>query len=175
MFMKLEENHVHHYKEIFDIFDIDGDGQIQNVEIMTVMQQALQEKVSESQVNEYIKSVDNNNDGQVDFEEFICLMVKKLVQQDSMEEELVEVFNCFDKDRDGQIDTKDLVKIMRELGQPIDEEEAEAMIFHLDQDEDQTINFMEFVQCLMYDTQDMELMQVEHDHGLLHKTDSGKR
>ena len=28
MFMKLEENHVHHYKEIFDIFDIDGDGQI---------------------------------------------------------------------------------------------------------------------------------------------------
>ena len=42
--------------------------------------------------------------------------------------------------------------MMAELGTPIEEDDAEAMIFHLDQDEDQNINFMEFIQCLMYDT-----------------------
>ena len=152
MFMKCSQEDFANYKEIFDIFDLDSDGKIQSSEVMTVMQQALQEKVTETQVNDMISQVDANNDGQVDFEEFICLMVKKLVHQDTMEEELVVVFRRFDKNGDGQIDCKDLMQMMAELGTPIEEDDAEAMIFHLDQDEDQNINFMEFIQCLMYDT-----------------------
>ena len=120
MFMKCTPDDFAHYKEMFDIFDLDSSGKIECSELMTVMQQALQEKVNEQQVNEMIREVDANNDGQVDFEEFICLMAKKLVKIDTMEEELVEVFKRFDKDRDGLINCKDLMKMMAELGTPID-------------------------------------------------------
>ena len=118
--MKCTPEDFAHYKEMFDIFDLDSSGKIESSELMTVMQQALQEKVTEQQVNEMIRQVDANNDGEVDFEEFICLMVKKLNQIDTMEEELVEVFKRFDKDRDGLINCKDLMKMMAELGTPID-------------------------------------------------------
>ena len=92
-----------------------------------------------------IEQIDYNNDGEIDFDEFICMMVKRLHENDSIEEELVTVFNRFDKDGDGEIGVDDLVDMMRELGHNIEEQEAQDMIFCIDKDEDGTINFEEFV------------------------------
>eukprot|EP00353_Schmidingerella_taraikaensis_P007081 CAMPEP_0185578520 /NCGR_PEP_ID=MMETSP0434-20130131/12981_1 /TAXON_ID=626734 ORGANISM="Favella taraikaensis, Strain Fe Narragansett Bay" /NCGR_SAMPLE_ID=MMETSP0434 /ASSEMBLY_ACC=CAM_ASM_000379 /LENGTH=55 /DNA_ID=CAMNT_0028196339 /DNA_START=452 /DNA_END=619 /DNA_ORIENTATION=- len=50
---------------------------------------------------------------------------------------------------------------MQELGHPCDEEEARDMIFFLDKDEDGQLNFMEFVQTMMYDTLDNELERTQ--------------
>ena len=44
-----------------------------------------------------IKEVDVDNNGEIDFDEFCGLMVKKMKESEP-EEELVEVFKIFDKD-----------------------------------------------------------------------------
>ena len=79
------------YKEIFDIFDETGDGTISNDEIGKVMQ-GLGENPTPERIDELIREIDYNDDGEVDFDEFVCLMVKTLNESDKAEEELVEVF-----------------------------------------------------------------------------------
>ena len=43
---------------------------------------------------------------------------------------------------------------MKELGQEIDVDEAHDIIFCLDRDQDGSVNFLEFIQSMMFDTID---------------------
>ena len=90
----------------------------------------------------------------VDFQEFLCLMIKFLFEADQGEEELVTVFKRFDKDGDGEISSEDLRAMMNELGYDVDVQEAQDMVMFFDNNDDQRINFEEFVQLMMYDTMD---------------------
>ena len=76
----------------------------------------LGENPEPTRVNELIQLVDYNKDGMVDFQEFLCLMVKFLFISDQAEEELVTVFKRFDKDGDGDINSQDLMTVMNDLG-----------------------------------------------------------
>ena len=82
-----------------------------------------------------IEEVDENGDGEIDFNEFCGLMVNQLKQAEP-EEELVEVFKMFDKDGDGRITVGDLEEIFKELGEKISREEIEEMIEEHDADND---------------------------------------
>ena len=168
MFLKLDSQTVLDYNEIFSIFDLDGSGCISKEEINRVMI-ALGESVHDKELVALITSIDYNGDDEINFEEFICLMVKTLTKQDTEEEELITVFKRFDADGDGEIGEEDLVNIMRELGHPFDQEEARDMIFYLNEDDFGTLNFSAFIEAMMYDTQDLELMHIDHRYGLLGK------
>ena len=102
VYLKLKLETLQEYKEIFDIFDETGDGTISNDEIGKVMQ-GLGENPTPERIDELIGEIDYNNDGEVDFNEFVVLMVKTLNEADKAQEELVEVFMRFDKDGDGEI------------------------------------------------------------------------
>ena len=108
MYLKMTEDLLADYREIFYVFDENGDGAISPSEITKVMN-FLGENPSTSQVSQLIAEVDHNDDGEVDFNEFVCLMVKHLVRTDNAEEELVTVFKRFDRDHDGEISADDLL------------------------------------------------------------------
>ena len=112
-----------------------------------------------------VEQMDHNNDGEIDFDEFVCCVTKKLWEGESAEEELVQVFKRFDKDDDNEIGPEDLTKMMNELGFQFTEDDARDMIWELDVDQDGKINFLEFIQTMMYDTMDLELMKVEKGLG----------
>ena len=76
------------------------------------------------------------------------------------------VFKRFDKDGDGEIGVDDLCDMMHELGYDLEEQEAQDMIFCIDKDEDGMINFEEFVQTMLYNTLDQELVATESQYGL---------
>ena len=123
LYRNLSREQINEYKEIFDIFDAAGDGTINNDEIGKVMQ-GLGESPTPERIDELIKQIDYNDDGEVDFDEFVCLMVKTLNDADKAEEELVEVFRKFDKNGDNVIDPQDLMIAFHELGYSCEEEEA---------------------------------------------------
>ena len=64
----------------------------------------LGENVTKEKIDKLIAEIDYDKDTHVDFEEFLCLMVKTLASADEQEEELVTVFKRFDKGDDGELD-----------------------------------------------------------------------
>ena len=77
IYEKLTPDTVHEYKEVFDIFDDTGDGKISNEEIGKVMT-GLGENVTKEKIDNMIREIDYDQDTHVDFQEFLCLMVKTL-------------------------------------------------------------------------------------------------
>ena len=156
LYKELTEEQKQDYKEIFDIFDTDGGGKITNDEIANVMR-SLGQNPTDQEVEDMIMEIDQDGDGEVDFGEFLILMVKQLKTAEQQEEELVEVFRMFDVGQDGEISSEDLMLRFEQLGDPITKEVAEEIIKINDKDGDGTFNFTEFVQLMLFDTQDKSL------------------
>ena len=160
VYLKLTMKEIEDFHEIFDHFDTGGNGTIDEGEISLVMQ-GLGQNPTPEKIKEMINEIDYDNDGEVDFHEFICLMVKTLVEADKAEEELVQVFRQFDRNADGVIDAYDLQMQFRDLGFECDQDKAHNMINFFDRDADGQINFAEFVQIMMYDTEDPDIQDYD--------------
>jgi len=69
---KLTEDDIADLKETFNMFDKDGGGTISQSEFKSVMEH-LGMKISDADVIDVIKSVDENFDGEIDFDEGMCI------------------------------------------------------------------------------------------------------
>ena len=62
--------------EAFKVFDKDGSGFISKAELIHVMAN-LGEKLSDGEIDEMIREADVNGDGQINYEEFVQMMMNK--------------------------------------------------------------------------------------------------
>ena len=143
----LTEEQKQEFKDVFSLFDKDGDGTVSTKELGVVMR-ALGQNPTDAEIAEMIKEVDVDGNGEVDFDEFCGLMIKKM-NENEPEEELVEVFKIFDKNNDEKIDAEDLKIIFQELGEEVSDEDCRIMIDEHDIDGDTYLNFDEFVNLMM--------------------------
>jgi calmodulin len=103
---KLSRRELADYKEVFSMFDKDGDGTIDATELGTVMQ-SLGVNATAAELDEMITEVDKDGSGTIDFGEFCALMLSKSEGIDE-EDEIKTVFRILDKDGDGLINLEDL-------------------------------------------------------------------
>ncbi|KAL2195032.1 EF-hand protein [Corynascus similis CBS 632.67] len=151
----LTEEQVSEFKEAFSLFDKDGDGQITTKELGTVMR-SLGQNPSESELQDMINEVDADNNGTIDFPEFLTMMARKMKDTDS-EEEIREAFKIFglisaqvfDRDNNGFISAAELRHVMTSIGEKLTDDEVDEMIREADQDGDGRIDYNEFVQLMM--------------------------
>ncbi|EGX51863.1 hypothetical protein AOL_s00043g597 [Orbilia oligospora ATCC 24927] len=143
----LTEEQVSEFKEAFSLFDKDGDGQITTKELGTVMR-SLGQNPSESELQDMINEVDADNNGTIDFPEFLTMMARKMKDTDS-EEEIREAFKVFDRDNNGYISAAELRHVMTSIGEKLTDAEVDEMIREADQDGDGRIDYNEFVQLMM--------------------------
>uniref|UniRef100_UPI00143F05B1 FGCamp n=1 Tax=Aspergillus niger TaxID=5061 RepID=UPI00143F05B1 len=143
----LTEEQVSEYKEAFSLFDKDGDGQITTKELGTVMR-SLDQNPSESELQDMINEVDADNNGTIDFPEFLTMMARKMKDTDS-EEEIREACKVFDRDNNGFISAAELRHVMTSIGEKLTDDEVDEMIREADQDGDGRIDYNEFVQLMM--------------------------
>ena len=62
-------------KSAFKMFDTDGSGKIDSVEIGRLLSgEEFKDVYTTEQLNDAIKEVDENGDGEIDFEEFMAMM-----------------------------------------------------------------------------------------------------
>lgn len=117
-------------------------GTIEVHELQQIMRK-LGQNPSEEDIKEMIRSVDENSDGEISFEEFLSLMKSRVGTRDP-EQELRDAFNFFDTDGSGAIDRKELKRLMKKLGQALTEAEIDAMMQEVDENGDGEISYEEF-------------------------------
>lgn len=108
----LTDQQVEDFKLAFSLFDKDGDGSCDTTELETVMR-ALGQNLTDTELQDMIREVDEDESGSIDFEEFLQLMAKKLHDSDS-EEEIKEAFKVFDKDATGYVPVSEIRRILSE-------------------------------------------------------------
>ena len=135
------------FQDIFDQFDKDKDGKISGKELANAMV-SMGQNPTEDEINEMMREVDLNQDGLIDFDEFMILMTNNSPETQA-EEEVINAFRVFDKEGNGLIASSELKHIMMTIGDKMTEEEADEMVNEADIDEDGMINYEEFVRMMM--------------------------
>lgn len=131
------------FEESFSLLDKDGDGNISNYEIRSLMN-SLGYSPSEDDISSVISKVDKDGNGSVDFDEFLTMMQRRRSTGES-DTELHQVFQIFDKNKDGYIDRDELYDMLSRLGEHITEEDVKEMIDEADcLDNDGKVSYEEF-------------------------------
>ncbi|GKU95800.1 hypothetical protein SLEP1_g9117 [Rubroshorea leprosula] len=147
--VKLDDEQIAELREIFRSFDRNNDGSLTQLELGSLLR-SLGLKPSPDQLDALIQKVDTNNNGLVEFSEFIALVAPELLPEKSpySEEQLKQLFRMFDRDGNGFITAAELAHSMAKLGHALTAEELTGMIKEADTDGDGMISFQEFSQAI---------------------------
>ena len=138
---KFSEAELAELQEAFNLFDLDGGGDIDAKELGTVMRRRRQPFHAE--VDQMIAEVDDDDSGCIEFPEFVQLMARKL-QITDCPAELKEAWHAFDDASQGYIWKSQLRTIIAALSPQLSEEEVYE-ICHLASDDAGRVTFDTFV------------------------------
>jgi len=139
----LNEDTVQEIRNAFQQFDPLGTGKITSKQ-MAIAMRNLGHYPTEAELHDMIDEIDLDGDGEVDFFEFLQMIVKRL-EGLNKDENLMVAFKLFDRDEDGFISQMELRTVMYNLGERCTEEEFNDMIREIDTDNDGRISYQEFV------------------------------
>ncbi|GMH19680.1 hypothetical protein Nepgr_021522 [Nepenthes gracilis] len=147
--VKLDDDQIAELREIFRTFDRNDDGKLTQLELGSLMR-SLGLKPSEDQLDSLIQAADKNNNGLIEFSEFISLVSPDLIPSKCpyTQEQLKQLFEMFDRDGNGYITAAELAHSMAKLGHALTVEELTGMIKEADSDGDGCISFQEFSQAI---------------------------
>jgi len=133
------EKEVHRH---FTRLDKDGNGFLAADELkLLLLDMGFAPVAAQQEAENMLKSADENNDGQVDFEEFKQVWHRKLLSQH--DQYIHRVFAVFDDNGDGFIDAKELQSVLGD-----DFENIQAMIKEVDVNNDGKLSFEEFQRAM---------------------------
>merc|ERR1712173_338880 len=126
--------------------DKDGDGFLNEDELeWLLLDMGFAPSRAIKEAKTMLEAADENNDGQVDFEEFKQVWHRKLLSQH--DQYIHRVFAVFDDNGDGYIDARELQSV---LGDDFDN--IKAMIEEVDENNDGKLSFVEFQKAMQENT-----------------------
>ncbi len=143
----LTDDKLREFKEAFEMFDRDKDGLINSKDLGNILR-SLGHDQSDQELVDMINENDQDEDGRIDFNEFLDLMHKRAKDED-IEEELSEAFRIFDKEDNGLISISEFRHIMLTLGERLTEDEVDEMIKEADTKGDGFIHYKDFAKVML--------------------------
>lgn len=129
----------------FSVFDKDGDGTITTKEMGEVLKN-MGHNPSESDLEEMLKEVDADGNGEIDFDEFLTMMANKMQYKEN-EDEILDAFKEFDNGH-GFVSVKELRDVLTTLGDKMTDKEFEEMMSEATITKDGLIQIEEFVSVI---------------------------
>jgi len=126
--------------QTFKEFDANGDGKLDPSELATMMKSV---GISEQEAAVMAENLDEDGDGNVDFDEFKVAQGLSSKKADNKEDQK-EVFAKFDRDGDGQVTAAELLAVCDFL----DSDGAKEIMQQADADNDGKIGFDEWLSAM---------------------------
>ncbi|KAL9649125.1 hypothetical protein ABK040_004216 [Willaertia magna] len=175
------EEQLREYKEAFDLFvsqdnEDNKEGQEGEDEEPSItldklggIMRSLFQYPTETELKDMVREVDEDGNGEIEFDEFLQLMGSKANELDSFEE-MKEAFKIFDQDGDDIIRKEELQKVFQHIGCTLTLEECDLMIKEVDRTgKGEGIEFEDFVKLMKTSRVDLESTNQNAYHSLLCK------
>lgn len=133
-------------REAFKALDLNGDGQISEVELKEGLSRIIPALQAEAEAKRVMLLADGNQNGAIDYSEFIisAFPEERLLNFSNLR----MAFDSFDSDRSGKISLKELKETVVVKGNEDDHEVWEQLVKQVDVSGDGEVDFNEFVQMM---------------------------
>eukprot|EP01125_Pyxidicula_operculata_P022885 TRINITY_DN9658_c0_g1_i1.p1 TRINITY_DN9658_c0_g1~~TRINITY_DN9658_c0_g1_i1.p1 ORF type:complete len:152 (-),score=38.58 TRINITY_DN9658_c0_g1_i1:103-558(-) len=118
----LTEQQKQEYRDVFKLFDRNGNNTITTKELGTVLR-CIGLNPTEAELSDMESEVKASGSDEIDFDKFLHLMNKQIKNEDSVDE-ILESFKVFDKNSTGEILSQELRHVLTSIGEKLSEEEA---------------------------------------------------
>lgn len=138
------------FREIFNLVDRDRGGSITKFELGELMD-TLGIDTSPEEIDLMINEIDQDSDGEIDFEEFVAVMSRK-VNATYTAEQVKNAFKAFEGNASapGFIKAEKLLVALTTYGADrISPDQAHELISQLEPDQHGNINYVEYVNMMM--------------------------
>jgi len=133
-------------QDVFKVFDVSGDGEVDNSELGGLMQ-ALGINLEPEEGTQLMKEFDEDNSGSISFEEFWQYMRRRQAPADP--KKLVEdIFRFIDADGSGEVTADEFKDVIKGLGTGMSDEEILGLVKEIDTTGDGSISLGEFTEVL---------------------------
>lgn len=133
------------YQEIFDSYDVNGNGVIDKKEMEAVLER-LGQPATSKQIQKIFDELGSTNQ-QITFDEFIEFIKKyHLSKNKNSTDEIIGAFQVFDKNHNGVLSLSEFKHILMDLGQKFTEEEVNEIFNESDLNKDGNLDYREFVE-----------------------------
>ncbi|RUP13807.1 hypothetical protein BC936DRAFT_139715 [Jimgerdemannia flammicorona] len=150
MAAKLDPEQLADMKAAFALYDKDNDGVVTTVEFASTLA-GFGVDIRGTQFEDLIVRCDADNNGSIDFDEFVNMMMvsshsheEDEQPRDPEEEKLMKAFAAYDENGDGFISVEEFHKALTNAGQKVTLKDVEKLVSKVDKDGDGVISFMEF-------------------------------
>eukprot|EP01071_Lankesteria_metandrocarpae_P014380 Lankesteria_metandrocarpae@DN8394_c0_g1_i1.p1 len=130
-------------KEIFVLFDADGDGLLQARDLGIAVR-ALGMNPTEGELNAMTATK-----VEFSFEEFLKFVEGKIVPKDQMIENLTKSFKQFDRNHTGTVSTSELTQVLLNLGDQIQEHEVSKLALLADPNSTGSVDYAALAKVLV--------------------------
>lgn len=133
------------YQEIFDSYDVNGNGVIDKKEMEAVLER-LGQPATSKQIQKVFDELGSTNQ-QITFDEFIEFIKKyHLSKNKNSTDEIIGAFQVFDKNHNGVLSLSEFKHILMDLGQKFTEEEVNEIFNESDLNKNGNLDYKEFVE-----------------------------
>lgn len=137
------------FDDIFDKFDYDCNGYLDESEIHMALKSYIQKhKDQKAQVEDLLNQLEISGDYKLNKEDFRNMMICFVGNKDPIDE-IIDVFKVFDKNLSAQIGPTELAHVFAKLGLNLTEEESRILVQEGDNDGDSVIDFHEFIAIMI--------------------------
>lgn len=146
---RLSQEEIAEFREIFNLVDKDGGGTITKMELADLMETLGIEATSE-EIDFMISEIDQDGDGDIDFEEFVEVMSRK-VNATYTADQVKTAFKVFESQNNpGYVKPDALVKALCTYGKDkLTVDQAQDLVSQLEVDSNGLINFNDYINMMM--------------------------